>query len=352
MPAVNEQELKKQIKSDELSNLYLLYGDEKYLVKHYTDLIVKKAVPPDFEAFNLHVYDGKDSDINEIVNAAEGLPMMSGYVCILIKDLPIDSLNSEISDKILQMILDISPTTVIVVSLLNIDIKPKSESAKKMLSQFEKYGVSVNFSHPTLAQIFKLIDKKAKQSGCVFPQSEANYLVSLVGDDMTTLQNELDKILAYKQEGVVTREDIDALAIKNVQSKAFDLAKALTAGNCDRAMSVLDSLFAMREEPINILGAVITPYVDMYRAKVYISGSMRAEDAAGDFNYRNKEFRLTNAGRLASKYSIRQLRQFLEVLYEADRLLKSSGIDGRLVLEQTITKLLLVSNGEAVSIGI
>ncbi|MDD6275343.1 MAG: DNA polymerase III subunit delta [Clostridia bacterium] len=348
MPEVNEQELKKQIKAGEFANLYLLYGDEKYLVKHYTDLIVKKTVPDDFKAFNLHIYDGKDSDIDDIANATEGLPMMGEYVCILIKDLPIDNLNAETSKKISQIISDISPTTIIIVSLLNIDLKTKNDSSKKMLAQFAANGCTVNFSHPTISQITKLIDKKAKQNGCEFLQNEVNYLVSLVGDDMTTLQNELDKILSYKKEGRVTKEDIDAVAVRNVQAKAFDLAKALTAGNCDRAMSLLDSLFAMREEPINILGAIITPYIDMYRAKVYLAGSMRAEDAAKDFNYRNKEFRLTNAARLSSKYSVTQLRLFLDVLSDADRLLKSSTVDGRLILEQTITKLLLVSNNEKV----
>ena len=86
----------------------------------------------------------------------------------------------------------------------------------------------------------------------------------------------------------------------------------------------------------------------MYRAKVYISGGQRAEDAAKDFNYRNKEFRLTNAARSVSKYSMSQLRQFLTVLYDADLMLKSTQVDGRLILEQTITKLLLVSNGERI----
>ena len=126
------------------------------------------------------------------------------------------------------------------------------------------------------------------------------------------------------------------------------MAKALTANNCDTAMDILDTLMAMREEPISILGALITPYVDMYRAKVYSSGGLKPEDAAKDFNYRNKEFRLTNGAKSASKYSIKQLRQFLEVLFDADVLLKSTSIEPRTVLEQTITKLILVSNGEKI----
>ena len=44
MPQLNEIELKKQIGSGDFSRLYFLYGEEKYLIRHYTSLIIKKAV--------------------------------------------------------------------------------------------------------------------------------------------------------------------------------------------------------------------------------------------------------------------------------------------------------------------
>ena len=165
---------------------------------------------------------------------------------------------------------------------------------------------------------------------------------------MTVIINELDKLCAYKRDGEILKEHIDTVVVKNVQARVFDLTKALTVGNCDLAMDILDTLIAMKEEPVNILGALVTPYVDMYRAKIYVIGGLRAEDAAKDFNYKNKEFRLTNAARSTSKYSIAQLRKFLDVLNDADRLLKSTSVGGRLVLEQTITKLFLVANGEKI----
>ena len=348
MPSVNEAGLKAQIKSGQFSNLYFLYGEEKYLIKHYTNLLLKKIVPSDFADFNLHIYDGKSADFDDISNAAEALPMFSQYSCICIKDMAVDSLNAEASSKLEKLVTDIPETTVIIISLPTADVNMKSAKGKKMLGIFEKYGTAVDFSHAGLNQLAKLIEKGARDRNCEFAYSEANYLISLTGDDMTVILNELEKICAYKKEGKITKADIDAVVVKNTQARAFDLAKALTSNNCDTAMSILDTLFYMREEPINILGAIITPYIDMYRAKVYVSGGMRAEDAAKDFNYRNKEFRLTNGAKTASKYSVTQLRQFLEVLYEADNLLKSSSVDGRLVLEQTITKLLLISNGEKI----
>lgn len=346
MSALTENELKAQIKSGAFSNLYFLYGEEKYLIKHYTNLLIKKLVPDDFKDFNFHVYEGKGADMTEISYAVEALPMFCEYSCIHIKDLPADSLNADTSEKFEKLISDIPDTTVIIVSLPTVDVNMKSAKGKKLLSLIDKFGTSVCFSHASGVQLIRLIEKGAADRGCTFAPSAANYLISLIGDDMTVILNELQKICAYKKEGTVTKEDIDKVVVKNVQARAFDLAKALTANNCDMAMNILDTLFYMREEPVSILGAIITPYVDMYRAKVYVSGGMRAEDAAKDFNYKNKEFRLTNGARSASKYSITQLRSFLDILADADTMLKSSPVDGRIILEQTITKLLLVSNGE------
>ena len=348
MPVITENELKQQIKASEFSNLYFIYGEEKYLVKHYTNLLEKKIVDPAFADFNLHSYDGKAVDLEDVAVAAESLPMMSEYACLIIKDLPVDSLNDDEFSKLESIVKDIPETTVIIVTLPTLAVNMKSSKGKKVMSCFEKFGTVVEFAHFSSQQLIKLIEKGAKERGCAFGFSEANYLLTLIGDDMSVVLNELEKICAYKKEGSVTKADIDAVVVKSMQARVFDLTKALFANNCDTAMSILDTLFAMKEEPINILGAIVTSYVDMYRAKVYISGGMRATDAAEDFNYRNKEFRLTNAAKTVSRFSMKQLRTFLEVLSEADVMLKSSSTNGRLILEQTITKLLLVSNGEQI----
>lgn len=348
MPTISENELKIAIKASQFSNLYFLYGEEKYLVRHYTSLLEKKIVNPDFSDFNLHVYDGKTADIDEVSTAAEALPMMSEYSCVIIKDMPVDNLNSDDSENLISFISDIPETTVVIITLPTLSVNMKNSKAKKVLSAFEKYGSVIEFGRFGMQQLTKLIEKGAKDRNCSFGYNESAYLISLVGDDMSVLLNELEKICSYKKEGIVTKEDIDAVVVKSMQARAFDLTKALVANNCDTAMDILDTLVAMKEEPISILGAIITPYVDMYRAKIYSSGGLRAEEVAKDFNYRNKEFRLTNALRTASKYSVKQLRQFLEVLFEADTMLKSTSVDGRLILEQTITKLLLISNGEKI----
>ena len=348
MPSITESELKKKIKAGEISNVYLLFGEEKYLVKHYTNLLTKSIVNPDFADFNMHIYDGKGFDFNELFNASEALPMMSEYTCLVIKDLPCDNMSSDLLENMITLVSDLPESTVLIITLLTIPDKLKTAKGKKLLTAINNAGCSVDFARMSVNQLCSQVEKGAKKRGCEIGFNEAGYLIRLVGDDMQVVQNELEKLCAYCRNSKITKEDIDAVAVKSLQARVFDLTKYLLAGNCDMALKVLDTLMVLKEEPINILGAMMTSYIDMYRVKVYVSGGMRPEDAAKDFNYRNKEFRLTNAAKNASKFSMTQLRKFIEIFNDADTLLKSTSVSGRLVIEQTITKLLLAANGEEV----
>ena len=42
MPQIKETDLKKQIREKTFDRLYVLYGEEKYLIKHYTTQMVQK----------------------------------------------------------------------------------------------------------------------------------------------------------------------------------------------------------------------------------------------------------------------------------------------------------------------
>lgn len=61
------------------------------------------------------------------------------------------------------------------------------------------------------------------------------------------------------------------------------------------------------------------------------------------YNYKGREFALRNAMRDCSSLSVNQLRDSLDVIMQADSALKSTGAAPRLVLEEALVKLLLIS---------
>lgn len=65
MPELTEAELKKQLAAGELCGVYLIAGEEKYLVKRSASRLVKKAAGEAFPEFNRNEF-GNDSSLSLI----------------------------------------------------------------------------------------------------------------------------------------------------------------------------------------------------------------------------------------------------------------------------------------------
>ena len=75
--------------------------------------------------------------------------------------------------------------------------------------------------------------------------------------------------------------------------------------------------------------------------------SKTAEDVAALFpSYRGKEFRIRNAFRDVSKYSVTALRGCLKILSDTDVELKSTRCDDKAAVEQAVAAILDLSHSE------
>lgn len=343
MAKIGEKEIKNQIKNGEFSNAYLIYGEESYLKEFYVNQLKKKIVNPIFEDFNFHSFEGKDTSLDDILKDAEMLPMMSDYSVILVHDYPLDKSASD-CDAIKEFLKDVPETTVLVFwyDSITVDVK-KNNKWKSIESAFAKAGDAVNLEKRTEGDLVKLIISGCKKRGAVLTPDNARYLISVSGSDIKSLLNETEKLCAYVSGGEITRNIINKLAVKCLQAKVYDLSKAIVKGNYDLAYSILDMLFQMKEEPISVLAVISNCYIDMYRVKTAKMAGNAPEDVSLYFNYKGREFALRNASRDCAELSVNQLRSSLDVLMEADNKLKSTGTDKKLVLEEVLVKLLLIS---------
>lgn len=346
MSVITQQDLQKQIRSGEFDNLYFIHGSEGYLKRHYLDTLIKKIVDESFKDFNLHIFDGKNINLKDVALAVEALPMMSERTCVVIKDIKPAEIGESGVEDLVSIVSDIPQTCTLIVCALTVEAEGKGW--KELISVFNKYGTTVRFDKMSRQELSKYVIKGAKSRGFEIDASLADYFISIVGDTMTNVLNELEKVCANSSDGKIKKENIDAVTVRTAEIKIFELSKNLVTGNSDKAFAILDSLIKQREEPIVILATIITAYIDMYRAKVTVASGRRAEEAATVFNYGKNEFRLKNGAKNASAMSINSLRKSLDVLSEADERLKTTAIDGRVILEETMMKLFLLANGEKV----
>ena len=343
MAKIGEKELKQQIKSGDFSRAYLIYGEEEYLKEHYVNQLKSKNVDEAFADFNFHFYSGKDATLSDILSDAELLPMMGSCNFVLVCDYPIDKSQKEV-DELKAFLDDVPETTILVFwyNALPFDSK-KNAKLKAVEAAFTKAGSTVVLDKRSEGELIKMLVNGCKRRNAVLSADNAAYLISVSGNDIKTLMNEVEKLSAFVNGGEITKSIINQLAVKCLQARVYDLSKAVIKGEYDKAYSVLDTLFIMKEEPVNVLAAISNCYVDMYRVKCAKISGLPAEDVGNYYNYKGRDFVLRNAARDCFELSVDQLRRSLDVIMEADNNLKSTATDKKLILEETMVKLLLIS---------
>lgn len=341
MARVDEKGLRQQIKGSEISNVYFVCGDEDYLKRTSVDFLLKRFADGG-DSFDFKKFDGKDTSLDSILAAVESFPFMSEYTCVLVTDFPFESVTDAEFKQLKEALSDMPESCVLIFWQFS-QVTGKTKNQNAVIKIVESVGTVVDCRVKTTAELKKIVGAGIVKRGCTVSDSTLSYLVETVGDDLYQLLSETEKLTAYCAGAEVTRQAVDKLCTRSLDSNAFDVTKALVAGNSDRAFSALNELFALREEPIKILGAIVMTYTDMYRVKVAVQKTGSYASLAETFScYKGKDFRLRNAAKNASSVSLEQLRQALDELNRADELLKTSKMDGKLVIEELIVRLLMI----------
>ncbi len=340
MATINDAELLKQVKSAELSPLYFFYGSEVYTMNHITNLIIKKSVGDSFTEFNLQQFDGESIELNDVFTAYEALPLMAQYKCVEVKNLNIDKLNKNDFDKLVSLLQNPNMSTVLILKFTNNSLDIKKSKVKKVCDIITKNGTVCEFAPKSKTALKKLISDRCIRENVKISPVNCELIIDRCGSDIAVLFNETDKLISYMGNGnEITKEAIKLLCTESIQSSAFDLARAILQHNYDLAFNILTRLFSLRQEPLMILGALSSSFIDLYRIKSALNAGVGLKDIVKDFSYRS-EYGLNRAYREAERFSTEQIRHCISSLLKADSLLKSSKLDDRLVLEKMLGEMM------------
>lgn len=341
MGKITETQLKNDLKAGKLARVYFLYGEEDFLVRTYADKIIAAAVPESAADMNFVKYSAAPRS-DELSDHLESMPFFSEYKCVLIKDLDADALDNAEHKAYLSIIENIPETSVLIVSQENIEIDPKKVKAKmkKLMAACESGGISCEMKYLPVSKTAAMAQRKASGAGCALSGENAVFLAEECGNSLTELQNEVEKLCAYKGGGEINREDIEKLVPRRIDAGVYTLAAELFAGHADKAFEILDELFLQQIEPFMILAALSGHFTDLYRAKLGQLAKKTYPETAGAFNYPpNRSFAVKKAYGAVNKLSERYLASCIAVLYRTNKLLNSSKANKRTLIERAVAEI-------------
>ena len=247
------KEIKKQIKEKSFYKVYLLTGDEPYLVLQAKHML-KNGMIREGDTMNYAEFTDAKVDINTLQELAFTYPFFSEKRLLLLDGTGILKTGK---DEFVNIMDNMPETTCILIC------EPEVDKRSKVYKWIKKNGYIGEFLKKNqtekvlLRWIAALLGKEKKQ----IRENDALYFLQKVGDDMFQIKNETDKLIAYvgeKEE--ITKEDIDAITSGEVQDKIFDLVDAIARGNKPAALGYYNDLILLKEPPMHILFLIVRQY--------------------------------------------------------------------------------------------
>ncbi len=349
MAIVFEEILKKNMTAGKLLPVYILFGEDGYLKKNYSDKILKCITEPD-DVFNC-VKFSSNCDLQDVYDAVLQLPFMGERKYIELYDFDFEKCAKSELDRLCTLLEEVPDTATLVLRLDSVQFdSKKSAKFKRIVASTEKAGgIAVKLDHRKMSELAKMLCDGAAKRGCKFQMSAAKYLIETAGDDINLLKNELQKLCAYAKGSAITKETVEKVCVKTVEASVYNLSRFIIDCDVSASLKILDELFFMRVEPMIIFHTISSVYVDMLRVFAGKTQSVKINEIAEQFSYKARVFLLDKATVNLRKFDRKKLELSFDALIEADKSLKSFGAEPRIILEQLIIRLIyIIVKGESV----
>lgn len=332
------ENLEKELKNQNLKSLYLLYGEELFLLETILKKI-KTLFGETIKGINYILID--ESNINELIANIE-TPAF-GYEKKLIiarntgilkkegkrKNTETAKIKEKINNYIKENIKIINESTVLVF------VEEEADKKQELYTTIEKLGTVCQFEYQKPLQIEARIKAICNSYKVQIDNSTLRYFIECAGTNMQDVINEIRKLIEYAgTNGTIKREDIDKLTIKKLESVIFDLTDTLGKKDIAKALEVLQNLIYAKEPIQKILITLYNHFKKLYFTTIALKYN---KDIITSLNLKPNQTFLVNKYKTQAKYfKEKELKEILQNLRDLDFNYKNGLIDLQVGLESIL----------------
>jgi len=237
----------RDINGGRLEKVYLFHGEERFLVRHYTDAVRELAG----SGMNTDVFEGEKVSVDEIINAAETLPFLGDSRLVIVNGSKLfASGKKNESEKMAEYIKETPDSTVILFTETDVDKRGK------LYKRTAEAGAAVEFTTPSEGELIRWLDKVFGKSGKKISPAAANFLIRYAAGNMEDYIREAEKLISFTDSDEITTADIESVCTKSLEAKIFDLVAAIGNRNAEAALQIYTNLLFAKEAPVVILSMI------------------------------------------------------------------------------------------------
>ena len=215
--------------------VYLLHGEEDFLLDMALNAILDAVLPEDLRSFNLDVVDCGDVSGRDIAGRAASFPMMGDRRVVVAKN--IDRMVVQDLEQLVSYVESPSDASVLILAGKKADLR------RKPFSTLNARGAVFEFSPVKDSSISSWITDRVGTYGATIEDEAVQLLSVNVGVSLREVDSEITKLLTY----LGSRKNITAADVADVvgfsrEFTIFQLQESIGRGDVSRALTILDHM--------------------------------------------------------------------------------------------------------------
>jgi len=338
-----------QIKAGTFASVYLFTGQEMYRRRVCRQQMVEKFLPEDLREEGYARFDLDEVSVRDIVDDASSFSLFTPKRMLWVSSaelaLPRTGPIHNDDPGIAALSAYVKKPTPDVVVIFDCHRYAFDSEDKARMERLRKFYASiptvVEFAPYTDGEANKLASDLAKRSGVNIPPPVLESLVESLGADASRLANEIEKLALFTNgKRPVTQDDVTSLAPDARTTTIFALVEAI--GRRDRSTS-LDLLETLVRDGV-YLALALTFLATQFRFALIakeegIKTAQQLQAHCAKIGVAMWGSRAQQVLTTVNAFSRKQIEQALRGLYQADRDLRDSPPDDRLVIENLVFSL-------------
>ena len=336
---ISLENLEKELKSGKLNSIYLLYGEETFLLESCL-----KKIKNNFGERKAGINEVRidDTNVNGIISDIETPAFGYEKKLIIARNTGLFkkegkrkiATNSELSNKVAEYIKENIKMLQEAVVLVFIEEEAEKNELYKII---EQYGIVCEFQELKPVQIIARMKAICNAYQVQIDDSTLKYFIECCGTNMQDLINEIRKLIEYAgTNGTITKQAVDLLCIKKLESVIFDLTDNLGKKQVNKSLEVLHSLIYQKEPIQKILITLYNHFKKLYIIKI---AQRENKNIAESLNLKpNQMFLVTKYKAQADYFKEAELKKIVEELIDLDYNYKIGLIDLNIGLESILCR--------------
>lgn len=332
------EEAIQEAQSGELRRVYLVHGDERFLVDQVVTALRAAATAGGVAGLNDDVIDAAPNNVDSATSIARTLPMMASRRCVLVRQVERfepkkDSKGKSALDKLTQYVEDPAESTVLILVSSSLDKR------RKVFTLAKKQGWLVSCEPLSRNVLPTWIQARVRARGNTIAHHVADLLAEIAGPELGSLDDAVERLTLFVGPNEPITEDAVAECIVRVRpTTVWELVGAVANRNVGAALGHLSRVYDPQDRGLRLVGVLAWSARQLIKFDAATRRGLPPAEAAKLAGA--PPFKANQLASQVKRIPRAALEQWLDTLAEVDLALKGgSSRPPQAVLEHTIIRL-------------